>query len=136
VIINVLYWNDTRLMAPSQSLDWRRVTVFTPLMAAVSVFLVYARDLTHRQVMVVGILLFAIYTTLFEVVPMREFNLPVTTRRTALFAVLAGLVAYLWLAGTTFFRQVPSLSLFLLIFVVIELTLILIVRSAANASSE
>ena len=50
--------------------------------------------------------------------------------------LLAGLVAYLWLAGTRFFRQVPSLSLFLLMFVVIELTLILIVRSAANASIE
>jgi len=86
--------------------------------------------------MVISILLFAIYRTLFVVVPMREFNLPVTTRRTAFLAVLAGLVAYLWLAGTKFFHQAPSLNLCLLIFVVIELTLILIVRSAANASSE
>jgi hypothetical protein len=124
-----------RLMAPYQWLDWRRIAVFTPLMASVSIFLVYARDLQHRHVMILAVLLFALYTTMWQIFPMRELNLPIATRRNALLTVLVGLAVYVWFAGTEFFQQTPSLRLFLLIFAATEITLILIARSAANGAA-
>jgi hypothetical protein len=127
---------NASLMAPTQSLDWRRVVVFTPLMASVSIFLVYARDLQHGYVLIIAVLLFAVHTTLWEIVPMRELNLPVAVRRNASLIVLAGLVAYVWLVRTKFFHEIPSLNLFLHIFAVTEITLILITRSAVNAARD
>jgi hypothetical protein len=127
---------DTSLMAPTQSLDWRRVAVFTPLMASVSIFLVYARDLQHGYVLIVAVLLFAVPPPLWEIFPMRELNLPVAVRRNASLTVLAGLVAYVWSVRTKFFHETPPLNLFLIIFAVTELTLILITRSAVNAAQD
>jgi hypothetical protein len=115
-----------------QPLDWRRVAIFTPLMASIAIFLVYARDLRHKQDVVIAVLLFALYTTLFQVLPMRELHLPRATRKHALLISLAGLVVYAIFARTQFFQQTPLLSLVLLIFIVIEVVMILIVRGAAN----
>jgi hypothetical protein len=123
-------------MAPTQSLDWRRVAIFTPLMAGVSIFLVYARDLQHEYVLIIALLLFAVHRTLWEVLPMRDLDLPVAVRRNASLTVLAELVAYVWLVRTKFFHETPSLNLFLLIFTVTEITLILITRSAVNAARD
>jgi hypothetical protein len=95
---------------------------------------VFGRDLRHKQVMVIAILLFVVYSLLFQTVPMRELNLPITTRRKALVSLVAGVALYAWFAGTRFFHQTSSLSLFLLIFIAIEVALILIVRSAKNAA--
>jgi hypothetical protein len=125
-------WMCTQGMAESQTLDWRRVAVFTPLITAgVAIFLVYGRDLAHKQVMVVAILLFAVFSLLFQTIPTREASLPGAIRRIALLGLAAGLVLYIWLAGTKFFQQAPSVGLFLLIFLVIQIGLILVVRSAS-----
>jgi hypothetical protein len=83
--------------------------------------------------MLVAILLFAAFSLLFPVVPMREASLPIGTRRAALLALLTGVVLYIWFAGTRFFQQASPSSLFLLIFIPIEIALILIVRRAASA---
>jgi len=64
---------------------------------------------------------------------MREPVLPIGTRRAALLALLAGVVVYIWFAETRFFQQASLLSLFLLIFIPLEIVLILIVRRAASA---
>jgi hypothetical protein len=126
-------WTCTRFMAVAQALDWRRVGIFTPLAAAIAISLVCGRDLTRKPPMVVAILLFATFSLLFQVVPMREASLPIGTRRAALLALLAGVVLYIWLVGTRFFQQASPSSLFLLIFIPIEIALILIVRRAASA---
>jgi hypothetical protein len=120
-------------MAVAQTLDWRRVGIFTLLAAAIAISLVCGRDLTRKPLMVVAILVFAVFSLMFQVVPMREARFPVGTRRAALLALLAGVVLYIWFAGTRFFQQASASSLFLLIFIPIEIALILIVRRAASA---
>src|SRR5271163_2888991 len=121
-------WTCTRFMAVAQTLDWRRVGIFTPLAAAIAVSFVCGRDLTRKPLMVVAVLLFAAFSLMFQVVPMMEARLPVGTRRAALLASLAGVTIYIWFAGTRFFHQASPSSLFLLIFIPIEIALILIVR--------
>ena len=120
----------------SQALDWRRVAIFTPLAAAVAICLVFARDLRHKQVMIIAVLLFALYTTLFQVLPMRELDLPAAARRSALLFSLAGVAVYLGLVRTDFFSQTSPTTLFLLIFTLFEIALILIVRTAATAARD
>jgi hypothetical protein len=117
----------------AQTLDWRRVGIFTPLAAAIAISLVCGRDLTRKPLIVVAVLLFAVFSIMFQVVPMREPVFPIGTRRAALLALLAGVVVYIWFAETRFFQQASPLSLFLLIFIPLEIVLILIVRRAASA---
>lgn len=126
-------WTRTRLAAVAQTSDWRRVGIFTPLAAAIAISLVCGRELTRKPLMVVAVLLFATFSIMFQVVPMRKASLPIATRRAALLALLAGVVVYIWFAGTRFFQQASPSSLFLLIFIPIEIALILIVRRTASA---
>jgi hypothetical protein len=126
-------WTRARLTSVAQTLDWRRVGIFTPLAAAIAISLVCGRDLTRKPLIVVAVLLFAVFSIMFQVVPMREPVLPIGTRRAALLALLAGVVVYIWFAETRFFQQASPLSLFLLIFIPLEIVLILIVRRAASA---
>jgi hypothetical protein len=120
-------------MAVAQTLDWRRIGIFTPLAAAIAISLICGRDLTRKSLMVVAVLLFAVFSLMFQVIPMRAASLPVGARRAALLALLAGVAIYLWFAGTRFFHQASPSSLFLLIFIPIEIAIILIVRRAASA---
>jgi hypothetical protein len=126
-------WTVAELMAVTQTLDWRRVGIFTLPAAAMATSFVCGRDLRRKPLMVIAILLFALFSLIFRVVPMREASLPIGTRRVALLALLAGVAIYIWFAGTRFFQQASPSSLFLLIFIPIEIALILVVRSAASA---
>jgi hypothetical protein len=117
----------------AQTLDWRRVGIFPPLAAAIALSLVCGRDLTRKPLMVVAVLLFAVSSLLFQLVSMREASLPIAARWAALLPLPAGAAIYIWFAGTRFFQQVSPSSLFLIIFIPIDIALILIVRSAASA---
>jgi len=83
--------------------------------------------------MVVAVLLFAVSSLLFQLVSMREASRPIGARWAALLALPAGVAIYIWFAGTRFLQQVSPSSLFLIIFIPIDIALILIVRSAASA---
>jgi hypothetical protein len=120
-------------MAVAQTLDWRRVGIFTPLAAALAISFVCGRDLTRKPLMVVAVLLFAVSSLLFQLVSMREASRPIGARWAALLALPAGVAIYIWFAGTRFLQQFSPSSLFLIIFIRIDIALILIVRSAASA---
>jgi hypothetical protein len=116
-----------------QLFDWRRVLIFTPLAASVGVLLVYGRDMSllHKQMVAIAVLLFAVFSILYQTVPMRE-PLSSTNRKSILVCVACGILVYIWLAGTRFFQHAPLWKLFLLIFAAAEAVVIWIARRASS----